>query len=333
MSILIEGSVAELKDKYTDLSQPRLGAEIISVTDEFFAASERMLKPTDPVFIEGKFDDNGKWMDGWETRRRRVVGHDHCVLKICPGVVRTVNIDTSHFTGNYPHQASLEGCFSETQPDTNTQWVTLFESTELNGNAHNLIDSKADQVCNYLRLNIFPDGGIARLRVYGDVYKNWDALAPDEVVDLAAMEYGGRAVYAVDNHFGHMSNLNAPGKSINMGDGWETRRRRIPGYDWMVLRLAHAGQIERVELFTHFFKGNFPHEVSISAALLDHVNDSRAKQESMFWQELLPKQALAADSEFCFIEELNDIGPISHIRLNIFPDGGVSRLRMFGTIT
>jgi len=274
MSELLKMRVTELKSKYTDLAQPRLGAKVMSVTDEFFASCSRMLSPKDPVFVDGKFDDNGKWMDGWET----------------------------------------------------------IDSTELNGDALNIIDSNSDEVCNYLRLNIYPDGGVARLRVYGDVYKDWQALDSKEVIDLAAMEHGGRAIYAVDNHFGHMSNLNAPGKSINMGDGWETRRRRSPGFDWTVLRLAHVGEIQRIELFTHFFKGNFPHQASISAALVGHDNDGRAIQESMFWHELLPKQPLAADSEFIFIDELNSIGPVSHIRLNIFPDGGVSRLRLFGSI-
>lgn len=324
--------IEELKSQYTDLAQMRLGADIVSVTDDFFAACERVISPTDPVFIEGKFDDNGKWMDGWETRRRRVSGHDHCVIKICAGTIHTVDIDTSHFTGNYPHLASLEACYSDELPDDNAQWFSVFDATKLQGDSHNLIESSNDRVCNYVRLNIFPDGGVARIRIYGEVYKDWGRVDKTELFDLAAMENGGRSIYANDNHFGHMSNINAPGHSINMGDGWETRRRREPGYDWLVIRLAHVGEIHRIQLYTHFFKGNFPHEASISAALLDHDNDIRATQESMFWAELLPKQRLEADSEFDFQEQLARIGPVSHIRLNIYPDGGVSRLRTYGNV-
>lgn len=321
-----------LHNQWVDLAQPRLGAAGIYATDEFFAPLERMLNPEPAVFIPGKYDDHGKWMDGWETRRKRGEGYDYAIVRICPGVVHGVDLDTSHFTGNYAPSASIDACWSDSVPDSNTVWTTVLAATPLQGNTHNPFVITSTQKWNYLRLNIYPDGGVARMRVYGEVARDWSNANPAEEIDLAAMLNGGRALCANDMHYGHINNLIAPGRGVNMGDGWETRRRREPGHDWAILRLGHPGEVKRLVVDTAHFKGNFAWECSVYGTLFQGGSEDSIKTQSLFWKTLLPPQRLAADTEFTFIEPLQAIGPVSHLRLNIFPDGGISRLRAFGYI-
>lgn len=316
-----------------DLAQPRLGTHILSCSDDFFANCERMLNPEPAVFIDGKFDEHGKWMDGWETRRRRDTGFDHALIELGePGIIYGVDIDTSYFTGNYPPAASLEACYSESEPDENSEWITLIPTTELKGNSHHYIEIETPRVCTHVRLNIFPDGGVARLRLYGRIFCDWESRDASELHDVALTKNGGRAIAWNDAHFGQVSNLIAPGKGINMGDGWETRRRREPGNDWCILELGHRARIEEVLVDTAFFKGNFPDACSIQAADIEKGVRESLITQSMFWHTLLPLQKLSADSEHHFKEVLQDIGPVTHIRFNIIPDGGVSRLRVWGKL-
>lgn len=328
MSSLLEA----LQTEYIDLAQPRLGGKAIAATDEFFAPLERMLNPEPAVFIPGKYDDNGKWMDGWETRRKRGNGYDHAVIRICSGLIQGVDIDTSYFTGNYAPSASIEACYSATLPNETTLWTQILSAQALQGNSHNTFKIDSSETWNYLRLNIYPDGGVARLRVYGQVSQDLSALNQGEELDLAALLNGGRALCASDMHYGHMNNLLAPGRGINMGDGWETRRRREPGFDWVIIRLAGVGEISRIVLDTAHFKGNYPYECSVYGTLYTGGNEASIAAQSLYWQELLPPQKMAADTEFSFVEVLNKIGAVSHLRLNIYPDGGVSRLRAFGQL-
>ncbi|MGK2927228.1 MAG: allantoicase [Lysobacterales bacterium] len=315
--------------RYIDLAQPRLGARVAAVSDEFFAPCERLIDPAPPVFIAGKYDEHGKWMDGWESRRRRAPGHDWCVLKICAGVIHGADIDTSFFTGNYPPRASLEACLSETAPGPDTQWQELIPETALNPNAHHYLAVGDHRVFNHVRLNIFPDGGVARMRLYGVAHCDWSRFPRGGWQDLAAMAHGGRALSCNDMHFGHMSNLIAPGDGVNMGDGWETRRRREPGHDWVILKLGRPGIVRRARVDTAFFKGNYPARCALHGALLD-LNDENVSAQGDYWQPLLPEVELGPDRKHDFEREIRDIGPISHVRFDIYPDGGVSRLRLLG---
>ena len=315
------------------LEQPRLGCRAVYSTDDFFAAKERLIDPADPVFIDGKYDDHGKWMDGWESRRRRDGGHDHCIVKLgTPGIVRGVDIDTRFFTGNFPPAASLDACCCDDDiPGSDVDWQELLGRIDLEGDAHNYHAVQSSAAVTHLRLNIYPDGGVARLRVYGEVKPDLGSLPAGNVIDLVAFENGGRALACSDEHYGSMHNLNMPGPGINMGDGWETARRRGPGNDWVILALGGSGRIERVELDTAFFKGNFPDRASIRAA---HIADTRdIEQASADWPVLLAETKLAADTVLEISAALNDVGPVSHVRLDIYPDGGVSRLRLFGTLS
>jgi len=310
------------------LEQPRLGSRVTYASDEFFAAKERLIDPNVPVFIDDKYDDNGKWMDGWESRRKRTPGHDHCVVKLgVPGVLHGVDIDTSFFTGNFPPQASIEACVSDDDVPAGG-WTEILGKTELQGDAHHYLEIENDSAWTHLRLNIYPDGGVARLRVYGEIRPDFSSLSGS--IDLLALENGGRAIACSDEHFGSMHNLNVAGRGVNMGDGWETARRRGPGNDWVILALGHTGTIEKAEIDTAHFKGNYPDRVSLEAALFAPGED--ANNDSDNWQELLPETKLEMDKQHYFESEMNAIGAVSHVRLSMYPDGGVSRLRLHGRI-
>jgi len=327
--------IEEFKKNYINLASARLGAKAIYATDDFFADKQRMLQDTDPVFIDGKFDDHGKWMDGWESRRKRTEGHDYCDVKLArSGFIHGVVVDTSHFTGNYPPEISLQACNSDNAPDENTQWTTLIEKSAIQGDSQKLFEISDDQLYTHVRLHIYPDGGIARLKIYGKPQCNWDKLEAGEIRDLGEALNGGRAIACSDEHFGQMSNLLLPDKGLNMGDGWETARRRGPGHDWVIIALGHPGILKKITVDTAFFKGNYPDYCTIQAANL--TNKPEAEEDivtsSESWQELLPKQKLEMDIEHHFTDQIADLGTVSHIRLNIFPDGGVSRLRLYGVI-
>jgi allantoicase len=318
---------------WVDLAQPRLGGAAIQASDEFFAPKERMLNPEPAVFIPGKYDDNGKWMDGWESRRKRSEGHDHCIVRLGrPGVIKGVDIDTSHFTGNYPPAASLEAWHGEGDPEADAEWVEILAPANLKGDSHHFLPIASDRIWSHLRLNIYPDGGVARLRVYGQIHVDWSKADPKSLIDLAAMENGGRAIACNDAHYGRPQNLIAPGRAASMADGWETRRRREPGNDWTILALGQRGTIRRIEVDTAHFKGNYPDRCSIQAADVAGGTEDSLVTQAMFWRALLPEQKLGMDRIHRFEREIVDLGPVSHVRLNIIPDGGVSRLRLHGQL-
>jgi allantoicase len=316
-----------------NLADESLGARALWANDEFFAAKERMLARGEPVSKLGTFDAHGQWMDGWETRRRRVPGHDACIVRLAyPGVIKLIDLDTRYFTGNYPPNASVEATNDDNPTADTTRWTTILPESALGGDRHNPFPVSDETSWRALRLNILPDGGIARFRVYGVVKADWSEVGADEVMDLFAIERGGVALQANDQHYGHIGNLNRPGRGVNMGDGWETRRRREPGFDWVIVRLGHPGTIEAVEIDTAHFRGNFPDRVSLQAAMAQRRAADASEAESAGWPMLLTEQPLRADAQHRFKKELASLGPVSHVRMNIHPDGGVSRLRLFGKI-
>jgi allantoicase len=330
----LDANAPEFTRRYVNHADPRLGAQALEASDEFFAPKERMFNPEPAVFIAGKYDDNGKWMDGWETRRKRVSGFDWCVVKLArPGVIKGIDIDTSHFTGNFPPAASIEGAHVvDGAPTQATQWTEVVPSMTLQGNTHHYVDIAREQAFTHLRVNIYPDGGIARLRVYGQPQLDWSSASRSEWFDLAAMENGAYIVGANNQHFGPASTLLMPGRGANMGDGWETRRRREPGNDWCIVALAQPGVIKKIEVDTAHFKGNYPDRCSLQAAYVKGGTDSSLVTQAMFWPVLLGEQKLQMDKQHVFESELAALGPVTHVRFNIYPDGGVSRLRLFGTL-
>lgn len=317
-----------------NLASAGLGARAIWATNEFFAPLDRMLSDAAPVFIEDKFDENGKWMDGWETQRRRDGGHDMAIIKLArAGRIIGFDIDTTHFTGNYAPALRIEACATkdDTPPD-NTSWVTILPHKPLGPSANHYYGCNSFESWTHLRVHIYPDGGIARLRAYG--VPELDVGDRRGEIDLVAALNGGRILAFSDAHFGDYTRILAPGRGINMGDGWETRRRREPGYDWMIIALGARGDVAEVLIDTAHFKGNFPDRASVQAADLRNFGDGLTDAlitDSMFWADLLPPQKLGPDTEHRFRGELSPLGPVTHIRFNIFPDGGVSRLRVLGT--
>ncbi len=323
----------EFTRQWINLAQPRLGAEVIACSDDFFAERSRMLKPEEPVWIDDKYDDHGKWMDGWETRRRRNGGYDHAVVKLgLAGEIKGVDIDTRFFTGNYPPAASLEACACDTLPDETTDWIELVGSTALKGDSHHYFEIDNPTRFTHVRLNIYPDGGVARLRIHGRVICDPQTLDPAREHNLAAVELGARALAWNDAHYGAVANLLNPGRGINMGDGWETRRRREPGNDWCIIELGQVGEIDQALIDTAHFKGNFPDRCSLQAALVGGGTTESIITQSQFWPELLPPQKLEMDNEHLFTGPIQQLGPVSHVRINIFPDGGLSRVRLLGRI-
>jgi allantoicase len=320
----------------TDLAAERLGGKVISATDDFFAEKENLIKPGRGIFITDKYTDRGKWMDGWESRRKRTPGHDWAVLQLAtPGKITGFDIDTNFFLGNHPPFASIDAAYiQDTWPENDPaviNWKEILPKSHLDAGSQNFYTSYSDEIFTHICLHIYPDGGVARLRVYGEVFKNWNAVNINEELDLAAAINGGKALACNDMFFSAMSNLIMPGRGVNMGDGWETKRNRTPNNrDWVILKLAHSGIIGRVIVDTCHFKGNYPDTCSIEAC--NSNDDNSVIKDKVKWETILPKQKLSADSEHEYKSEINKHDAVSHVRLNIFPDGGISRLRLFGKI-
>lgn len=319
-----------------DLTAARVGGIAVLANDEFFAEKENLLKPGRGIFIPDKYTDHGKWMDGWETRRRRTPGHDWCVVQLgLRGIIKQVDIDTNHFLGNHPPAAALDALSSDKLPRSleeveKLSWTPILPESPLQPGSQNLFAVANEQFWTHVRLNIIPDGGVARLRVYGVVVPDWSKLKPDALIDLVAVESGGVPLACSDMFFSSMNNLIMPGRAENMGDGWETKRRRGPGHDWIILRLGMPGKVRKIEVDTNHFKGNYPDTCSIEGCVALGATVDDLTGDAIPWTELLPRTKLQPNKQHFFERELASCGPCTHIRLNIFPDGGVSRLRVWG---
>jgi len=311
-----------------DLAGERIGGSVLYANDDFFAEKENLIKASKPVWKEHEYTERGKWMDGWESRRRRTPGHDFAIIRLgVRGVVRGVVVDTSFFRGNFPESCSIDGVslspLASVDELLEAKWQPLLAQTKLKGDVENLFANGAPFAVTHVRLNIFPDGGVARLRVHGEPVPDWHGAGGlGGEVDLAAVENGGEVLACSDMFFGPKNNLIMPGRALNMSDGWETRRRRGPGHDWVVVRLATEGIVHRLEADTNHFKGNFPDTVSIEGSI-----------DGDKWTDVLPRTKLHAHTRHFFVDELEARGPFTQLRMNVFPDGGVSRLRVWGKAT
>lgn len=320
----------------TDLAADRLGGKVLYSTDDFFAEKENLILPTRGIFIHDKYTDRGKWMDGWESRRKRTPGHDWAVIQLgVSGKITGFDIDTNFFLGNHPPHASIEAVNLpegyKVSDWESVAWKEILPKSHLDAGSQNFYECESNEIYTHLRLHIYPDGGVARFRVYGEAFKDWNSFDANKEIDLAAAINGGQAIACNDMFFSAMSNLIMPNRGANMGDGWETKRNRTPNNrDWVILKLAHKGTVERIVVDTCHFKGNYPDSCSIEFCVSDN-DDAVIKNGD--WQTLLPQQKLSADNEHEFVKEINSHSAITHVRLNIFPDGGISRLRLFGKIS
>uniref|UniRef100_A0A7N5ZPN9 Allantoate amidinohydrolase n=1 Tax=Anabas testudineus TaxID=64144 RepID=A0A7N5ZPN9_ANATE len=360
--------------QFNDLACEGVGGKVIFATDEWFAPASNLLKKEQPQFIASAFTDFGKWMDGWETRRKRIPGHDWCIIELgVPGLIYGFDVDTSFFTGNHsPHVSIQAGCLdhpprftlegdrigmaaSDTQLAAvarlgSEAWPELVSVSELKPGysdcCHNYFKVNFNHRVTHVRLNMYPDGGIARLRVYGIGQRDWSSVSNQDV-DLVALTNGGVCLGYSDAHFGHPRNMIGLGRADNMADGWETARRldrpkklkvdqqgilQVPGWEWAVFRLSRPGVIIRIEVDTNHFKGNFPDSCRIEACTLTPDEEAqciRTKWSSGKWQVLLPPQKLRPHHRHHYSEaDLTLSCPVTHVRLIIAPDGGVSRLRL-----
>ncbi|XP_044147677.1 probable allantoicase [Bufo gargarizans] len=363
-----------------NLACESVGGKVLFATDDWFAAAEHLLKKSDPEFKVGLFTEYGKWMDGWETRRKRIPGHDWCIIELgVPGVIHGFHVDTRFFTGNYAPRISVQvACLQEkillpprgdrigsaaTEEDFKAvdrlhseKWEYLLKMTELTPgyveSCHSYFHVTSKERWTHIRLNIYPDGGIARFKVYGIGQRDWSLCGPNDLEDLLSMANGSVCLGYSDAHYGHPRNLIGLGRAGDMGDGWETARRldrppilkadekgilQVPGNEWTVFRLGHPGLITHLEIDTNHFKGNAPNSCKIEACVLTpkeeekRIKDKWALTPDNKWKTLLPVTQLHPHKRH-FIEgtslSLQEV--ITHVKITIAPDGGVSRLRLWG---
>ena len=309
-----------------DLASRGTGGSVISANDEFFAERENLIKPEEPVFRPGTFTNKGQEYDGWETRRRRREpgDHDWVIVRLgLPGIPRAIVVDTAFFTGNYPPFAQVEGAGLEGYPEAvdlaNASWETLVPKSPLSGDTRNVFTVDGASRCTHVRLRIFPDGGVARLRVHGDALPDprWLTELP---FDLAALGNGGAVVGCSNWFFSAPDNMLRPGPSRNMGDGWESARRRDAGHDWAVIRLATAAVPRVIEVDTTHYKGNAPDRISLHGTT----------DPDGGWWPVLAETRLQPDTSHRFRVVADR--PVTHVRLDVFPDGGIGRFRVFGRV-
>ena len=317
-----------------DLAVRTLGGSVVWANDELFAERENLIKPEAPSHDTSTFGHKGKVYDGWETRRRREPGYDEALVRLgAPGSVHGVVVDTSYFKGNYPPEVSVDAaCFTGyptvAQLQAQGDWEPIVPRTKVQGHFANEFETTPGRRWTHVRLRMYPDGGIARLRVHGEALPDPQLLDVGGV-DLAALENGGRVVGCSNLFYSSPNNLISPGQARIMGEGWETARRRDDGNDWVLVRLAGAGVVRLAELDTSYFKGNAPGAASVSgfdARSGGDIDDPDA------WFEILPRRALEPDTRHRFLIGADGRRPATHARLDIYPDGGMARLRLFGDL-
>ncbi len=318
---------------YTDLSNPLLGTKIISCSDQFFGPAKRMLNQNEPIFKENLFDNHGKWMDGWETRRKRTKGNDYAIIKLGkPGKIKLIDVNTSFFNGNQPQHIQIEGCYSENKNTKNFRWIKITKKNKVKPNSQNFFKSLTSKTLTHVKLNIYPDGGVARLRLFGDIDLSLNKYVKNKIINLSELSNGAQIIACSDEHFGNVNNILLPGKSINMGNGWETRRRRGDGYDWVIIKLGYPGLITSFEISTHYFKGNYPDSFSIQAFNNNkNISIRNLIKNSKKWHTLKSKTKLKPNDTLK-IKIMKISNKFNYIKLNIYPDGGISRFKIFGKL-
>lgn len=314
-----------------DLAVRTLGGAVVWANDELFAGRENLLNPQPPSFTPGTFGAKGQVYDGWETRRRREPGHDQAIVRLgVPGLIRLVVVDTTHFVGNCPTAASIEALCRDDHPSVHdlrtANWTPLVARTPLQADNVNALPVTSERRWTHVRLTIHPDGGVARLRVHGDVVADPHLVQALGTVDLASAELGGRITGCSNQFYGQPQRLIAPGPARSMGEGWETARRRDAGNDWVELRLAARGTVRVAEFDTTWFLGNAPASATLSA--YDGTDDPPDRGS---WRPLLSRTPLQPDTRHRIVIDGTD--PATHIRIDIHPDGGMARLRLWGTPT
>ncbi|MGW3600602.1 allantoicase [Streptomyces sp. NPDC005167] len=322
-----------------DLADRRLGAGVVAANDEFFAERENLLNRERAAFDPERFGHKGKIMDGWETRRRRGTDaahpfpapedHDWALVRLgAPGIMRGIVVDTAHFRGNYPQRVSVQATSVEGSPSPSelladdVKWEEIVPPTAVRGHAANGFEITGGRRYTHIRLCQHPDGGIARLRVHGEVVPDPAWLATLGTIDLIAVLNGGAYEDASDRFYSSPTQIILPGTSRKMDDGWENRRRRVRDTnDWVRFRLVAQGAVRAVEIDTACLKGNVAGWTALQGR----------NGETGEWFEIIPRTKLQPDTLHRF--PLHAQAVVTHVRLDAFPDGGVARMRLHGTLT
>jgi allantoicase len=409
-------ATAELKN----VGSASAGSNIFFATDEWFASADNMLQDEPPTFDPVLFCEQGKVMDGWETRRRREAGHDWCVISLSQRAnIVGIEIDTAHFTGNnVPHisleladlnaaqtttlLAGLPGALERllhggrqgvghTPEDvqhakdtcSSYEWKELLPKTPLQPGYEpsrmHYFTLPEVFVGTHVRVNYYPDGGVARLRLWATpaegvhretqplylpittgktctVLPHSSADIPPsrqdyDYMELSAAKNGGQGLQCSNKHYGEPSNLIQDTLGKDMGDGWETARHPdrpsvlikdpetglldSPLLDWAILKLGKVAVdgVARILLDTKHFRGNYPESVLVEGCFAEHgTPDDRIPQAD--WFELVKRSRMAPDAEHVFDADLGQLEnvtrAVTHVRISIFPDGGLSRVRVYG---
>lgn len=310
-----------------DLASRRMGSGVIFANDEFFAEKESLIQPHKPNFKTETFGNKGQVYDGWETRRRRDDGNDWAIIRLgIPGLISGVVIDTAFFTGNYPPFASVEACAIDGVPTVdqvqNANWTTILEKSPLEGDTPNLFKVKSDKWWTHLRLSMYPDGGIARFRAHGVAKPDPRWLAACNTIDLACIDTGADLIDSSDNFYSSARNCLQPGLPLSQGDGWENRRRRDGGNDFFSVKLGLPGTISAIEVDTTHYKGNAPGWIKLSGGV-DAADVLKGKGI-----DIVPRTAVEPDTRHRYVVQNNQ--EFSSIRLDVYPDGGLGRLHVWG---
>jgi allantoicase len=307
-----------------DLASRPLGGSVVYANDELFAERENLIKPEAPAYSTYTFGHKGQVYDGWETRRRREPGHDWAIVRLgAAGVVRGVVVDTAFFKGNFPPEVSVEGTGVEGYPSPEelaaAEWLPLVARSAVKGDAQNPFPVEAPQRVTHVRLSMYPDGGVARLRVHGEVVPD-PRFLPTGAIDLVALANGGTVTGCSNMFYSSPTNLISPGDARVMGEGWETARRRDDGNDWVEFRLAGPGVVRLAEIDTRYFVGNAPGWASL-----------RGRDGTGAWTGLLGRTRLQPDTRHLFRIPAGD--EVTDVRLDVFPDGGLARVRLHGDLS
>lgn len=323
---------------YTDVIGEKLGGQVLSFSDEWFAEAANLIKPKAPIFDANKFVFAGKWYDGWETRRHNTEEADWVIFKLGVSSAKLIGaeIDTAYFNGNHAPEISVEAVKLSEEEEfdlNNAKWETIIEKTECGPSQRHFFknDKLTENTYTHARLRMYPDGGIARFRLYGQVIPNFESIKTNSLIDFASVKYGGVAVGVSDQHFGTADNLLLPGRGVDMGDGWETSRSRTPGHvDWAIIKLGSTININEIIIDTAHFRGNFPQKITLHGLNTEEI---KPKFDDSKWVELLEPTKTFADKEHSFKDQLNNINKsYTHVKLTIIPDGGVKRIRVIGTL-
>lgn len=323
--------------KYTDVVGEKLGGAVVACLNEWFAEAANLIKPKAPIRDATRFVHAGAWYDGWETRRHNTEEADWAIIKagVALAQIAGCEVDTAFFNGNHAPHILVEGAnfaLEEAPQDwasASVNWEPIIEKTECGPSQKHFFVRESgltSQNYTHFRLRMYPDGGIARFRLYGVVLP----VPPKdkcEILDFALVKNGGVAVQVSDQHFGSADNLLLPGRGHDMSDGWETKRSRTPGHvDWVVIKLGALTTIKNIVVDTAHFRGNFPQKINVKG----YKGLQPPAFDSQEWSLLVPDSKTGPDAEHEY--DIEDTSSYSHVLLTIIPDGGVKRVRVNGCL-